>query len=282
MEHIDQLINIFDFVDYKAFLLKKGLPDGHYSHGHKNLNNWAKRLGYKSPSSLSMILSGERLPSEEMIKKISKDLKLTPRESRYFKLLVELEKTEKQKKDSSKIQEEIKKLNTEKNSFQIDIKKFTTISEWYYLAIKQLITTPNFIEDEQWIYKRLRKKVSIGQIRIALKDLEDLEIIKRDINGKIQVIKPGLITSNDIPSSAIRKHHAGMIDLAKLALSEQEINERQINSTTLKVNSSDIPEAKKFIFDFIKEFAARFNYDESENIYQLNVQFFELTKDIRQ
>lgn len=282
MEQIDHLINIFDFTDYKAFLLKKGLPRGHYSHGHKNLNNWAKRLGYKSPSSLSMILSGERLPSEQMIKKISKDLKLTPRETRYFKLLVELEKTQKQNKDSGKIQEEIKKLNTEKNSYQIDLKNFTTISEWYYLAIKQLISTPNFIEDEQWIYKRLRKKVSIGQIRLALKDLEDLEIIKRDTTGRFQVIKPGLITSNDVPSSAIRKHHSGMIELAKTALIEQDVNERQINSTTLKVNSADIPEAKKFIFDFIKEFAARFNCDASENIYQLNVQLFELTKDIRQ
>lgn len=282
MEQIDHLINIFDFTDYKAFLLKKGLPRGHYSHGHKNLNNWAKRLGYKSPSSLSMILSGERLPSEQMIKKISKDLKLTPRETRYFKLLVELEKTQKQNIDSGKIQEEIKKLNTEKNSYQIDLKNFTTISEWYYLAIKQLISTPNFIEDEQWIYKRLRKKVSMGQIRLALKDLEDLEIIKRDNTGRLQVIKPGLITSNDVPSSAIRKHHSGMIELAKTALIEQDVNERQINSTTLKVNSADIPEAKKFIFDFIKEFAARFNCDASENIYQLNVQLFELTKDIRQ
>lgn len=282
MEQVDQTINIFDFNDYKAFLLKKGLPHGHYSHGHKNLNNWAKRLGYKSPSSLSMILSGERFPSEVMVKKLSKDLKLTPREGRYFKLLIDLSKTQKQEKDTSKIHDEIKKLNTEKNSYSIDLKNFTTISEWYYLALKQLIATPNFIEDEQWIYKRLRKKVSIGQIRLALKDLEELAIIKRNEMGRLEVVKPGLITTNDVPSSAIRKHHSGMIELAKHALVEQEVHERQINSTTLKVKPSDLPEAKKFIFDFIKEFAARFNDSEGEDIYQMNVQFFGLTKDIRQ
>ncbi len=174
MEQIDHLINIFDYTDYKAFLLKKGLPHGHYSHGHKNLQNWANRLGYKSASSLSMILSGERIPSEQMIEKISIDLKLTPRERRYFKLLVELEKKKKKKKSCDSTIEDIQKFNTEKNSYPIDAQEFSTISEWHYLAIKQLITTPSFIEDEQWIYKRLRKKISVGQIRKALQDLEQL------------------------------------------------------------------------------------------------------------
>jgi uncharacterized protein (TIGR02147 family) len=150
------------------------------------------------------------------------------------------------------------------------------------LAIKQLISTPTFIEDEQWIYRRLRKKVSIGQIKIAIKDLEELNIIGRNESGKLVVLKHGLITSNDISSSVIKKHHAGMIELAKLALIEQEVKERQINSTTLKIKTEDISDAKRYIFEFIKDFASRFNTNNSDNIHQLNVQFFELTKEIQQ
>ncbi len=72
-----------------------------------------------------------------------------------------------------------------------------------------------------------------------------------------------------------------MIELAQMAITEQDVNERQINSTTLKVNKNDLPEAKKFIFDFIKEFATRFNQTESDEIYQLNVQLFALTNDLK-
>lgn len=273
-------ISIFDFNDYKAFLTKKGLPQGFYTHSSKNLNTWAKRLGYKSSSSLSMVLNGERLPSEEMIDKFAADLKMSSREKRYFELLIELEKRKKKNQDISDVLEKIKKSCTEKNSFAIDLTRFSTISEWYYVAIKQLISTKDFVEDENWIYKRLRKKVTLGQIKIALKNLEELEIIKRDENGKFKVIKPGLITSNDVPSSAIRKHHHGMMELAMQALLEQNIDQRQINSTSLKINKTDLPEAKKFIFDFIKEFASRFHIDDSSNIYQLNVQLFELSKEI--
>lgn len=63
-----------------------------YSHDHHNLNNWSKRLGYKSASSLSMVITGERLPSEDMIDRLVKDFKMTGREERYFKLLIELER----------------------------------------------------------------------------------------------------------------------------------------------------------------------------------------------
>lgn len=172
-------------------------------------------------------------------------------------------------------------MSTEKNSYSIDIQQFSAISEWYYIALKQLISTDSFVEDENWIHKRLRKKVSVGQIKKALKDLEDLEIIRRDETNRLRVIKPGLITSNDIPSSAIKKHHYGMMELAQEALMEQEVDQRQINSTTMRIRKDNLPEAKKFIFDFLKEFSSRFSELESEDVYQMNVQFFELTKQLK-
>ena len=281
MEQIEIPLSLFDFTDFKAFLLKRGLPSGMYSHNHQNLNNWAKRLGYKSVSSLSMVLNGERLPSDEMIERLSRDFKLSGREERFFKLLIDIERKKAKKQDTTDILKLIQKMSTEKNSFSIDLQQFSVISEWYYVALKQLIATESFVEEENWIYKRLRKKVSVGQIKKALKDLEDLEIIGRDETGRLKVIKPGLITTNDIPSSAIKKHHYGMMELAQEALMEQEINQRQMNSSTLKIKQENVAEAKKFIFDFLKEFSSRFAENDSEEVYQLNVQLFELTKQLK-
>lgn len=281
MEHTELPISLFDFTDFKAYLLKKGLPSGMYSHDHHNLNNWSKRLGYKSASSLSMVLTGERLPSEDMIERLTKDFKMTGREERYFKLLIELERKKTKNQDINEHLKLIQKMSTEKNSYSIDLQQFSVISEWYYIALKQLISTDSFVEDENWIYKRLRKKVSVGQIKKALKDLEDLEIIKRDENSRLRVVKPGLITTNDIPSSAIKKHHYGMMELAQEALMEQEVDQRQMNSTTMRIKKENLPEAKKFIFDFLKEFSSRYSELDAEDVYQMNVQFFELTKQLK-
>lgn len=271
-------ISIFDFSNYRDFLMKRGLPNGLYGHTKNNLATLARNLGYKSPSSLSMVLSGERFPSEEMVERLCNHFRMTSREKRYLKLLIELEKKSKKNQDTKEILEQIQRASTEKNSFAIDLKQFSTISEWYYIAIKQLIDTQDFIEDENWIYRRLRKKVTPSQIRTALTHLQELEIVKRDEKGKLQVVSPGLITTNDVPSGAIRRHHVGMLERASEAIFEQSVDQRQLNSTTLRIRPEDLGDAKRAIFDFLKEFASRFMNEEANDIYQFNIQLFQLTQ----
>lgn len=278
-EIIDQpKVSIFDFSDFRAYLVKVGMPDGLYAHTGKNLKAWANRLGYKSPSSLTMVIRGQRLPSFDMITSLVQDLGLNSRERKYFELLVKLEKLKRKKKDPQEVLEQLSKLNTVQSKHSVGLKEFSLISEWYFLAIKQLIQTDNFIEDEDWIYRRLRKKVTPAQIKRALETLEELGITGRDESGRLIVQTQGLVTSNDVPSSAIKRHHYGMINRALEAIDEQDVDERQINSVTMKIKEKDLAEAKKFIFDFIKEFNNKFISEDSTEIHQLNIQFFKHTK----
>ncbi len=279
IENIKPKISIFDFNEFRSFLLAVGMPDGLYGHTSNNLKKWANRLGYKSPSSLTMVLKGSRLPSYEMIRAFVKDLNLNNRERKYFELLVELEKLQAKGKDTEHILDQISHVTQNSGKFQLEMKTFSTISEWYYLAIKQLISTPGFVDDVEWIYKKLRKKATPAQIKLALKNLEELKIIAR-VDNKLRVLKPGLITTNDVPSSAIKRHHFGMIERALESIEEQSVENRQINSLTMKVEKNKLPEAKKFIFDFLKEFNERYSSDNSDDLYQLNVQLFEHTKDV--
>jgi uncharacterized protein (TIGR02147 family) len=256
------------------------MPDGLYAHTGNNLKSWALRLGYKSPSSLTMVMRGQRLPSFDMITALVQDLDMNSRERKYFELLVKLEKFRRKKKDPQEIMEQLAKLNTDQSKHSVGLKEFSMISEWYFLAIKQLIETPNFVEDEDWIYKKLRKKVTPSQIRNALANLAELGITGRDEEGRLIVQTKGLITSNDVPSSAIKRHHYGMINRALEAIDEQDVSERQVNSVTMKIREKDLEDAKKSIFDFIKEFNNKYAVDDADDISQLNIQFFKHTKNL--
>lgn len=280
-KELTESISIFDFDNFKDYLIACGLPDGKYGHSSHNLKSWANRLGYKHASSLSMVLSGERLPSKDMFNKLCEDFALSHRESKYFELLIKLEKLKRQNKDVTDVLKEIQKILPEKNHFSIDLKQFKVISEWYVVTIKQLIDTKDFVEDEEWICRRLRKKVTPSQVRHALQNLLDLGIIARNESGKLYNAKAGLITTNDVPSSAIRKHHYGMLERAQDALVEQGTHERQINSTTMRIDPEKLPEAKKMLFDFLKEFSGQFESTESSEVYQLNMQLFQLTEQMR-
>ena len=273
-------ISLFDFDDYRDYLVKVGMPDGLYSHTSNNLQSWALRLGYKSPSSLTMVIKGQRSPSFEMINALSEDLEMTMKEKQYLMLLVQLEKATKKKKDTKEILEKIAEINTGSTAISLGLKEFSAISEWYFLAIKQLISTPSFIEDEDWIFKKLRKKVTPSQIRNSLNIMMEMKTIGRDENGKLIVLKEGLLTTNDVPSSAIKRHHFGMINRALEAIDEQSVKERQVTSVTMKVKPDDVDAAKKYIFEFIKDFNEKFSTTEADDLYQLNTQFFRHTREV--
>ncbi|MFT6603904.1 MAG: hypothetical protein ACJARO_001417, partial [Bacteriovoracaceae bacterium] len=137
-----------------------------------------------------------------------------------------------------------------------------------------------FVEDYEWIYKRLRKKVTISQIRSAIDIMLELKTIKRSEEGKLIVLKEGLSTASKIPSSAVRKHHFGMINRALEAVTEQDISERQLSSLTLRIESEKVDDAKAELLEFMKSFNQKYSAIKSDELFQLNFQFFQHTKEI--
>lgn len=273
-------VSIFEFSDYKDFLLKAGLPGGYYNHQSNTLHKWAQRLGYKSPSSLTMVLKGQRLPSFDMIHAISADLGLTAKEREYFQLLIQKEKLERRNKDSKEIRRRIDALaNVNANRTSLSLEQFSLISDWYFMVIRNLVGTKDFIEDPEWIRKRLRKKLTIGQIQNAIEVLLKLKLVVRNDKGELEKGTDQIITTMDIPSSAIRMHHHAMMERAQEALNEQEVDARHITSSTLRIAPDNVAEAKKYIQQFIKEFDERFTDKDSNKVYQLNLQLFQHTNE---
>ena len=271
--------SIFEFKDYKDFLKTVGLPHGKYSHSSQTLQKWAQRLGYRSPSSLTMILNGQRFPSRDMIKSLARDLDLSQKELEYFELLIDLAKAKSKDKNTEKISSRLNQLSGNRNTHQVSLDQFRYISEWYFAAIKQLISAPNFVEDAEWIRTKLRKKLTPGQVRYAIQVMLDLGVIERDEQGKLIVSqKPWRTPKEDISSAAIRKHHAGMINLSMDAIEEQKVSDRQLSCLTFRFNPEKMPEAKEFLLKMLEEFDQRFFDGNSDEVYQLNMQLFGLTR----
>ena len=269
---------IFDFDNYKDYLSQICFPNGRYQHSKETLQYWSKKLGYKSPSSLAMVINGSRLPSREMVNALVKILELPDNEKLFLELQIDLVKCNKKGKDPTDILDRIAKVYPHNNHHQISLKEFSCISKWYFLVIKQLVETNDFKEDVQDIFKKLKKKITPSQIQFALDTMEDLGILGRNHFNKLIVLKPGLITTNDISSSAIVHHHQGMIQRSLESLEEDSVHDRQISSLTFKMPKKDLHRAKDKLFSFLKEFNSEFSTENCSDIYQLNVQLFSHTK----
>lgn len=262
------------FKDFFEFYIQKNLVD---ENGQKKstLNDLAKKLGYNSASSLSMIASGERLPSSHLLESLFEEWKLSTAEKQRIRLKVEIEKRKRKGKESAHLITQFNKLAPYK---KIDLKNFHVINDWYVMVIKVLASTPDFSEDPQIISQKLRKKVSAAQVKKALALLEETHLLVRDPEtGKLKPSQDRTETTHEIISEAIRQNHKSMMKRAVESVEEQAVEQRHLNSLSFQFNPKALPKAKAKILNFIKEFNEEFNSDKSNQVYQLNVQLFEHT-----
>ena len=265
-------MTVFEFDDFRKYLNHVRI---HYPGMRRpiTLERWAKKLNYRSPRSIAMVLKGQRLPSEELIIAFSVDLNHSEAERRYFELLVRKEKY--QGNLPKAIADELHKLNPQlvrRKTLEAEV--FTYVSAWHNYVVLQLFSTPGFQCDSDWISKRLGGKLTKEDVDASLNLLERLNLIKRDENGKMCRSADNLFTMEDIPSAAVRRHHSEQMEQARDALQRQPMNEREFTCLTLRVSRSKIAEVKKAIREFRDKFDRDFFDEDSKDICQLNLQFF--------
>jgi uncharacterized protein (TIGR02147 family) len=265
-----------NFKDFFEYNLKKNNRD---SEGTKifTLNDLSKKLGYRSPSLLSMIATGKRFPSNEILEVLFDEWKIDNNQREIIRIRLEIEKRIKKNKPTMNLVEKLSRIDRKSKYQTINLDAFNSIKDWYNLVIQMMVGTPAFREDYTQLSYILKRKVSPSQIRKGIESLLNVGMLKRnDLTGELERNEgeDSNETTHDIPSEAIREHHKGMINRALDAIEEQNVADRHLNSLTLKFNPDSKPEAKAFILNFVKEFNDKFHDNESSEIYQLNVQLF--------
>jgi len=238
----------------------------------------AERLGSISPSLITMIAKGERLPSQNLLKALLREWKISSAEASLVKMKVELEKRQLKNKDSLELLKKLSKLQSRIGYKEATVAEFELISEWYIVVLRSMVGTPAFTEDLDELSMRLRRKVSPAKLKHGLEVLFNLGIIYRDPRtGALAQNFQNMHSGSKVPSEAIRKHHRQMIQRGLEAIDEQDLVERVLSGLTLNLESERFHEAQDRIVNFIKSFNEEFGQNNSENIYQLNLQFFKHT-----
>jgi uncharacterized protein (TIGR02147 family) len=271
-------MTVFEFDDFRAYLnhVRTNYP------GMKRpitLERWAKKLSYRSPRSIAMVLKGQRLPSEELVLAFANDLTHSENERRYFELLVRKEKY--RGNVPKAIAEELQKLNPKLiRRRALDAEVFSYVSAWHNYVILQMFSTPGFRACKAddcvaWVHRRLGEKITKEDVEASISLLERLKFIEKENSGRYRLsAEDPLIAIEEIPSAAGRRHHNEQMDQAKDALQRAPGSEREFTCLTLRANRSKLPEIKKAIREFRDKFDKDFFDEQSEDVCQLNVQFF--------
>jgi hypothetical protein len=83
----------------------------------------------------------------------------------------------------------------------------------------------------------------------------------------------------NIPSAAIRRHHYDTLELARHALEEQGLDQREFFTISFPTDPKKIVEAKQKIREFSESLMAEMQLHEPKAVYKLAVQFFRLDRE---
>lgn len=234
-----------------------------------------------SPTFLSLFLNGKKKLSFQRALAFAQMLGLDEKTSQAFlkSVAIELAK-DKDYQVFLKTSVEHAQIDIEREQFHVlELDRFKTLSEWYHIAILDFTEVKNFKSDEKWVAKQLG--ITKDQVLAAVARLERLGLLETRARQWRKTQSKLAIPTNH-SEKAVREFHSQMMIRAKEAMARaepHEFEEREVCGSTMAINSSRIPEARKRIQKFRRELLEYLTEGECDELYQLNLQFFRLTKE---
>lgn len=243
----------------------------------------AMKLETISYSQLYQIISGKKKFPVSLINEFcSKVLKLNRQELKYFKALVEINHLMFDK-GSDEVLERAKKKLQDLRPLEIKHIEFTEItSKPLTMIIFEMLNRIDLKNVSQLKPDLLYQQYSQQLIDQSIDYLKESGHISISPCGEITRLVPNLMSSNDIPSQHIRNYHKEVSSYVPQIIDDVGVDMREFQSFVLNIKTEDMPKAKELVRNFLHEFARQMEATSStaNSTYNLNLQFFPLTKEI--
>lgn len=269
--------SLFDFDDYHQYLrawcdAKKACWPGF------SFQWLANKAGLKSRSFLRLVASGEKDLSAPVALRLAGAMGLGAREVSYFETLVAWNNSD-DPGEKTHLRLKLDRIVRPSERTILPVERYTLFNEWYFNPVWELTTSPGFDGDLEGLAKRLDPPVTTSQIREAVDLLLELKLIERADDRFVRT-RSSIHTEDKVFSLAVKQYQATTLDLAKRSLAQHARERRHISTLTLGLDELMFQKLLEKIQEFRSEIGDLVNeVPVSDRVYQLNLQFFPITKD---
>ncbi|MGL1937346.1 MAG: TIGR02147 family protein [Fibrobacterales bacterium] len=265
-EYLDPVSYLNDFCNWKSATTQTF-----------SIRNLATKLAIDS-SNLFKITQGSRPFPVKAIAALSTFARFKENETEYFTalLLYAKAKTEEKKAHAKQVlinlQEPlIKTVSNDKHDFY---------TSWYHSAIYTLLDYYSFNgKNYAALARTLNPSITTEEAKESIALLSRLGYIYQNSDGFYKNVEMVLGTGAKWRSEAISTYQKNLIQLAEQSMDSQKRDQRDISSMTVSLAREDIDAIKKMIHKLQLDALKRAHKSEqSDAVYQLNVQLFSLTK----
>ena len=279
-------VSVFSYIDYREYL-KAFYQSRKAQNSAFSFAGFAMKAKINTPNYLKRVIDGDRSLNAESIPKFCFGLGLSSKESIYFEALVNFNQTKDEgvRKHYWGIMRSASQ-DVPGSVLEVLGEQFEVYSHWYILPVRELVLLKNFNESPAHIVKMMKNKITKKEAEFAIQTLLNLEMLKRDGNGKICVAHSIVRYSQEVVNLTIREFHRQMLQRTGEALSEDEFGTWNVRALSLAVKKEKFQEIYQKISDFIfqlnreysPEETANENKKESDLVVQINCQMVQLTE----
>lgn len=269
--------NIFDYLDYRAFLRDMFLFRKHQA-ARYSYRFLARKAGFKSPNFLKLVSEGQRNLGLGSIRKVARGFDLKAAEEEYFECLVRMNQAENHE-EKDRFYRKMMSVKGVRNGGKLDRASYEYFSTWYIPVVRELLMLGDRRRTPEEVAPLLRPAITPAEARRAVDRLEALGLIRKDDRGRWTPSEKNLTTGPEIRSLVVANYHREMIRLAAESLERFPARERDVTALVLSVRADRMDEIKQKTAEFrnaLLELAT--GEEDPDQVVQVNIQVFPLTQ----
>lgn len=270
--------DIYDHLDYQVWL-REAWEARRTSDRVFSLRYAAQKTGIDH-SLLVKILQGKRHLTDRNVPVVAKLLGLDAPREKYLALMVSYAKA----KTDEQILHAFEKLSSARphSRERLEAAHYEYFQSWRHVATRSLLDWYEF-KGENWddLGRMLLPPVSGRLAKDSVEVLERLGLLKRDDEGRYRPSQAHLSTGERWHSAAVRAFQKEVIELSQGAVERIPRERRDISTLTVALSSQCLEEIRGVLKEArsqIIKIADRLPPEESDAVYQLNFQFFPVTR----
>jgi uncharacterized protein (TIGR02147 family) len=270
--------SVLKYLDYRAFL-RDFYQDQKASNAFFSYRYMGKRLNMHASYLVRLLQEKVHLASSRIPLVISL-FGLNTKEAEYFENLVHFGKA-KSDSEAKRYFEKLMALSGMKSK-RIEKFQYEFFNKWHYTAIRSLIGFMPFEGDYKMLAGRLSPPVTITEAKQAVALLEKLKLIKKENSGRYILCDSHISTGQKFHSLAVRNYQKEMIALAGESLERHKKEQRHITTLTMSMNKEALEDIREMSIEFYQAVKKRIDrIEDQESVYQLNLQIFPLSQNIK-
>ncbi len=274
-------INVFEYTDYRKYLLDY-YTEQKDTKKHFSYRYFARKAGINSIGLYKDVLEGRQSLGRALVQKFSVALGHNKLEAEYFENMVFFCEARSVEEQRTFFERMISCLDSK--AVKIDLEKYKYFTHWYYSAVRSLISMVEFKGDYKYLATRLSPEIKEQEAENAVKTLEVLGLILRDQDGTYKLTDELITTGNlsldsRVHSMQVINFQKVMCDLGKEAYDRHPTGTMDMSTLTLGISERTYHAMKAEIAALRKKLSVMAKNDDSpDRVYQLNYQFFPLSK----